>query len=253
MNKEKLKVIKKGLDKRGHLIYPKHAPQPIPEEALLTGSLERLAQAMRAACEQAVAGAWSALWEIGAKDVDGNVTIGDVLLHDVQGSYLHATDRLVAAMGVRDVVLVETKDAVLLAHRGRAQEVRHIVQRLQAQNRPEHRQHREVYRPWGSFDAIHADARYQVKRITVNPGAQLSLQLHHHRAEHWIVVKGTARVTRGEEAFLLTENQSTYIPVGQPHRLENPGVIPLVMIEVQTDSYPGEDDIVRLSDVYGRS
>ncbi|TSE22746.1 Mannose-1-phosphate guanylyltransferase RfbM [Tepidimonas sediminis] len=262
--------------------------------------LERLAPAMRAACEQAVAGArpdltfirldraalegcsadsidyavlektdraavvpldaawsdvgaWSALWEIGAKDGDGNVTIGDVLLHDVQGSYLHGTDRLVAAVGVRDVVLVETKDAVLLAHRDRAQDVRHIVQRLQAQNRAEHRQHREVYRPWGSFDAIHADARYQVKRITVNPGAQLSLQLHHHRAEHWIVVQGTARVTRGEETFLLTENQSTYIPVGQPHRLENPGVIPLVMIEVQTGSYLGEDDIVRLSDAYGRA
>lgn len=197
-------------------------------------------------------GSWSALWEIGAKDGDGNVTVGDVLLHDVQDSYLHATDRLLAAVGVRDVVLVETKDAVLLVHRDRAQDVRHIVQRLQAQDRPEHRQHREVFRPWGHFEALHAGARYQVKRITVAPGASLSLQLHHHRAEHWIVVQGTARVTRGEETFLLAENQSTYIPIGQPHRLENPGVIPLVMIEVQTGSYLGEDDIVRLKDAYGR-
>ena len=197
-------------------------------------------------------GSWSALWEVGTTDRDGNVVRGDVLTHDSRNCYLHATGRMVAAVGLEDHVVVETADAVLVARRDRAQEVKAIVDRLKEQGRGEALLHRKVNRPWGAYECIDASERFQVKRITVNPGASLSLQMHHHRAEHWIVVKGTARITRGDEVLVLSENQSTYIPLGVPHRLENPGLTPLELIEVQSGSYLGEDDIVRFEDRYGR-
>ena len=198
-------------------------------------------------------GSWSALWQIGHRDEQGNVCKGDVLALGTHNSLIHAEHKLVATLGVDDLVVVETKDAVLVAHKNRVQDVKKIVEALKNDGRHEHMNHREVYRPWGIFDSIDNGKRYQVKRITVNPGAKLSVQLHHHRAEHWIVVSGTAMVTNGEDQFLVTENQSTYIPIGQVHCLENPGVIPLELIEVQSGSYLGEDDIVRLKDQYGRA
>ena len=197
-------------------------------------------------------GAWPALWEVSARDSDGNVTQGDVMAHQTRNTLLIAQHRFVAAVGLQDVIVVETADAVLVAHKDKAQDVKAIVNRLKDAKRSEHISHRKVYRPWGCYEGVDAGERFQVKRITVNPGAALSLQMHHHRAEHWIVVTGTARVTRGDEIFLLTENQSTYIPLGTKHRLENPGAMPLEMIEVQSGGYLGEDDIVRFEDKYNR-
>lgn len=197
-------------------------------------------------------GAWSALWEVGARNADGNVLRGDVMTHNTQNCLVHAEHRFVASVGVDDLLVVETADAVLVAHRDHAQDVKRIVEWLKAQGRDEGLVHRKVHRPWGAYEGIDVGDRFQVKRITVNPGASLSLQMHHHRAEHWIVVRGTARVTRGDEVFLLTENQSTYIPIGDKHRLENPGTLPLELIEVQSGGYLGEDDIVRFDDRYGR-
>lgn len=197
-------------------------------------------------------GSWSALWSVRPHDDAGNVTIGDVLIDQSTNNYLHAQNRLIAAVGVDDLVVVETSDAVLVAKRDKVQNVKAIVEQLKEQKRTEALLHRRVNRPWGAYEGIDVGERFQVKHITVNPGASLSLQKHHHRAEHWIVVKGTARVTCGENVLLLSENQSTYIPLGEIHRLENPGQIPLEMIEVQSGSYLGEDDIVRLDDIYGR-
>ncbi len=197
-------------------------------------------------------GSWASLWEVAEQDQEGNVLKGDVLALDSQQTYVYAHDRLVATVGVEDLVVVETADAVLVAHKDRVQAVKSVVERLKREKREQGSTHRKIYRPWGSYDSIDVEPRFQVKRITVNPGARLSLQMHHHRAEHWIVVSGTAQVTRGDETFLLSENQSTYIPLGTSHRLENPGKIPLELIEVQSGSYLGEDDIVRFEDVYGR-
>jgi mannose-1-phosphate guanylyltransferase/mannose-6-phosphate isomerase len=198
-------------------------------------------------------GSWSALH--GAKDADeeGNVIVGDVLVDDTHDCYLYAGSRLVATVGLEDAVVVETADAVLVAPRSRVQDVKTLVGKLKESGREERLLHRQVVRPWGSYDSVDEGDRFQVKRIVVNPGAQLSLQMHHHRAEHWIVVQGTARVTRGDETFLLGENESTYIPVGTTHRLENPGKLPLHLIEVQSGAYLGEDDIVRFEDTYGRT
>ncbi|MCC6714616.1 MAG: mannose-1-phosphate guanylyltransferase/mannose-6-phosphate isomerase [Gammaproteobacteria bacterium] len=198
-------------------------------------------------------GAWSSLWEISARDSAGNVCIGDVCAIDSRDCMVISEHRLVAVLGCTDLVAIETADAVLVAPRNRAQEVRNVVEWLRQQGRTERLSHRRVYRPWGSYEGVDAGERFQVKRIVVNPEGKLSLQMHHHRAEHWIVVRGTARVTRGEEIFLLTENQSTYIPVGVRHRLENPGTIPLELIEVQSGPYLGEDDIVRFEDAYNRN
>ncbi|PKN13231.1 MAG: mannose-1-phosphate guanylyltransferase/mannose-6-phosphate isomerase [Deltaproteobacteria bacterium HGW-Deltaproteobacteria-4] len=198
-------------------------------------------------------GSWSALWEVGELDAQGNLLYGDVLTKDVKNCYLHAESRMVAAVGISDHVVVETADAVLVVHKDKVQDVKEIVQQLKLQSRSEAILHRRVARPWGSYECIDSAERFQVKRIIVKPGATLSLQMHHHRAEHWIVVCGTAAITRGEETFILSENQSTYIPLGVSHRLENPGKIPLELIEVQSGSYLGEDDIVRFEDVYGRS
>ena len=197
-------------------------------------------------------GSWAALHEACDSDARNNVTRGDVITEDSDGCYLYSESRLVAVVGLKDHVVVETKDAVLVAPKDRVQDVKKLVSRLKEQGRYEHSLHREVFRPWGSYDSIENGARYQVKRLSVKPGATLSLQLHHHRAEHWVVVAGTARITRGEDVFLLEENQSTYIPIGVKHRIENPGKIPLHIIEVQSGTYLGEDDIVRLEDKYGR-
>ncbi len=197
-------------------------------------------------------GSWSALYDALESDADGNVTRGDVVVDGCTGSYFHAESRLIAAVGLKDHVVVETKDAVLVAPLSEVQHVKSLVNRIKSDGRHEHLLHREVTRPWGSYDSIDAGERFQVKRLMVKPGATLSLQLHHHRAEHWIVVSGTARITRGDEVFLLEENQSTYIPIGAKHRIENPGKIPLHLIEVQSGSYLGEDDIVRFEDQYGR-
>jgi mannose-1-phosphate guanylyltransferase / mannose-6-phosphate isomerase len=197
-------------------------------------------------------GSWSALHEALPADAAGNVARGDVIAEDSSGCYFYAESRLVSAVGLKDHVVVETKDAVLVAPKDRVQDVKKLVARLKAAGRNEHSLHREVYRPWGSYDSIDNGQRYQVKRLTIKPGAQLSLQLHHHRAEHWIVVSGTALITLGEKQFLLEENQSTYIPIGEKHRIENPGKVPLHIIEVQSGGYLGEDDIVRFEDRYGR-
>ncbi|MEH6578898.1 MAG: mannose-1-phosphate guanylyltransferase/mannose-6-phosphate isomerase [Amphritea sp.] len=197
-------------------------------------------------------GNWSALWDNKFKDADNNVAEGDVILQDTSNSFVYGQNRLVTTLGVDNLVIVDTKDALLVASRDRVQDVKSIVSQIKDAKRTEHIQHREVYRPWGKYDLIDTGERYQVKRITVNPGAKLSLQRHHHRAEHWIVVSGTARVRRGDETMLISENESTYIPIGEVHSLENPGRIPLELIEVQSGSYLGEDDIVRLEDDYGR-
>ncbi|AZN36843.1 mannose-1-phosphate guanylyltransferase/mannose-6-phosphate isomerase [Iodobacter ciconiae] len=198
-------------------------------------------------------GSWSALRDVTPQDEAGNSVLGDVMLDRVSGSYIRSETRMIAAIGVQDLVIVETADAVLVAHKDRVQDVKKIVERLNQAGRSESVTHRRVYRPWGSYEGIDAGSRFQVKRIVVNPGASLSLQMHYHRAEHWIVVKGTARVVNGDQEILLSENQSTYIPLGTTHRLENPGKMPLELIEVQSGSYLGEDDIVRFEDVYGRT
>jgi mannose-1-phosphate guanylyltransferase/mannose-6-phosphate isomerase len=197
-------------------------------------------------------GSWSALWQIADQDGDGNAHHGDVVARNCRNTLAWGDGRLVALLGLQDVVVVDTADAVLVAHKDHVQDVKSIVGALKAQGRPEPTWHRKVYRPWGSYDSIDLGERFQVKRITVKPGASLSLQMHHHRAEHWIVVKGTGRITRDDETVILSENQSTYIPLGVRHRLENPGRMPLELIEVQSGSYLGEDDIVRFEDAYGR-
>jgi len=197
-------------------------------------------------------GSYSALWEVCQQDAQHNVIKGDVIANDTSNSYLHSQNKLIATLGVDNLVVIDTPDAVLIANKDKVQNVKEIVNELKAQQRSESTLHREVYRPWGKYDSIDTGERFQVKRITVNPGAKLSVQMHHHRAEHWIIVSGTAKITQGEKTFLLSENQSTHIPIGVVHALENPGKLPLEMIEVQSGSYLGEDDIVRFEDKYGR-
>jgi mannose-1-phosphate guanylyltransferase/mannose-6-phosphate isomerase len=201
-------------------------------------------------------GAWDAVWQMnqeGQQDAQGNVTQGDTLLTDTHNTFVHASSRLVGTVGVSDLIIVETADAVLVADRTQSQKVKKLVQQLEQRNRDELSLHRKVHRPWGWYDSIDKGDRFKVKRIQVKPGASLSLQKHHHRAEHWIVVKGTAEITNGDKVLMLTENQSTYIPLGEVHRLANPGSIPLEIIEVQSGGYLGEDDIVRFEDTYGRT
>ncbi len=197
-------------------------------------------------------GAWESVWQVSAKDAQGNAVLGDAMVIDSHNSLVVSEGRLVACCGVDDLVVVETADAVLVTRKDRAQDVKKIVERLKLEGRSEWQVHRKVYRPWGWYDSVDAGARFQVKRIMVKPGAALSLQMHHHRYEHWIVVRGTASVTCDDRQYLLSENESTYIPLGKTHRLENPGRFDLEMIEVQSGSYLGEDDIVRFDDVYGR-
>jgi len=203
-------------------------------------------------------GSWSALWDIAEKSESGNATLHagqeeqSTILKNTTGSLICTSDRMVTTLGVTDLVIVDTKDALLVAHRDEVQDVKAIVSQIAESGHSQHQYHREVYRPWGRYDSIDSGERYQVKRITVKPGAKLSLQMHHHRAEHWVVVSGTAKVINGEKTLLVTENESTYIPIGRVHSLENPGKVPLEMIEVQSGSYLGEDDIVRIKDLYGR-
>lgn len=198
-------------------------------------------------------GSWSSLWEVSSKDGQDNVLKGDVIIEDCSRNLIYSEHRLVAAVGIEDLIVVETKDAVLVCHKDKSQEIKKIVEKLKNCNRGEHIDHREVYRPWGKYDSIDIDERYKVKRITVNPGQKLSIQMHYHRSEHWVVVSGTAHVGVGDETMILTENQSVYIPLGKKHYLSNPGKIPLELIEVQSGAYLEEDDIVRFDDIYGRS
>ena len=197
-------------------------------------------------------GSWNALWDIAEKDESGNVAIGDVICHKSDDSYIRSESKLIATVGVKNLVVVESDDAILIADKHSVQDVKKIVEQLNTEQRVEAQLHRKVYRPWGSYDSVDMGNRFQVKRICVKPGASLSLQKHHHRAEHWVVVSGTALVTKGDESVLLTENESTYIPIGVKHRLENPGKMELQLIEIQSGSYLGEDDIVRFEDNYGR-
>ena len=197
-------------------------------------------------------GSWSSLWDISEKDKSGNVSHGDVLLHETNNSFIRTDGTLVATVGVDDLVIISTKDAIMVAHKDSVQDAKIIANKLKVDKRTEWKSNREVYRPWGKYDSIDHGDCYQVKLITVKPGAKLSVQMHHHRAEHWIVVSGSAKVTNGEETFLLSKNESTYIPVGVVHALENPGKVKLELIEVQSGSYLGEDDIVRFEDIYGR-
>jgi mannose-1-phosphate guanylyltransferase/mannose-6-phosphate isomerase len=225
-----------------------------PSDSIDYAVMEHTAKGMVVplACGWSDVGSWSSLWDAESKDTEGNAVNGDVLLHEVGNSYVRSESRLVAAIGVDNLVVVETADAVLVADKSRVQDVKHVVAALKKLARDEAVMHKRVYRPWGSYESLVNSRRFQVKRIVVNPGQQLSLQMHHHRAEHWVVVSGTATVTCDDKECLLSEDQSTYIPLGHRHRLANPGVIPLEIIEVQTGSYLGEDDIVRFEDVYGR-
>ncbi|BFM16514.1 mannose-1-phosphate guanyltransferase [Maricurvus nonylphenolicus] len=232
----------------------KEAFQECSSESIDYAVMEKTGDAMvvPVSCGWSDVGSWNALWDVSEKDSQNNVICGDVLTHDVSGCYVRNEDKLIALVGVRDLVVVESDDAIMVAHKDRAQDVKSIVSCLKASEREEADLHRKVFRPWGYYDSIDFGERFQVKRIVVNPGEKLSLQMHHHRAEHWIVVSGTAKVTKSEEVFLVSENESTYIPIGVKHRLENPGAIPLEMIEVQSGSYLGEDDILRFEDSYGR-
>ena len=225
-----------------------------PPDSIDYAIMEKTDQAMVVKLEASWSdiGSWQALWEINDKDEAGNSLKGDVILHNTRNSLVMAQNRLVAVQGLDNAVVIDTADAVLVTSKDQAQEIKTLVKRLESMNRPEIKYHREVYRPWGKYDCVDEGNRFQVKRITVKPGAKLSVQMHHHRAEHWVVVSGSARVRIGEKTILLTENQSTYIPLGETHSLENPGKIPLNIIEVQTGAYLEEDDIVRFEDQYGR-
>ncbi|NWG87679.1 MAG: mannose-1-phosphate guanylyltransferase/mannose-6-phosphate isomerase [Hydrogenophilaceae bacterium] len=232
----------------------KAAFEACPADSIDYAVMERTAQGavVPAAIGWDDIGAWASLWAVADKDAAGNVVRGDVWLDAAANSYVRAESRMVAALGVRDLIIVETADAVLVADKAHAQDVKKVVEYLKNNGRSEHEFHTRVFRPWGWYEGVDEGERFQVKRIAVKPGAALSLQMHHHRAEHWIVVKGTAKVTRDEETFLVSENESTFIPLGTRHRLENPGKVVLEMIEVQSGSYLGEDDIVRFEDVYRR-
>lgn len=238
----------------------KHAFEQCPSDSIDYAVMERLTRdnelpagiVIPLAVNWSDIGAWNSLWQILAKDDAGNVAKGDVLLDNCSNTMAISESRLVTCIGVENVIVIETPDAVLVAHKDKTQDVKLIVDKLKHQGRPEGQLHRKVFRPWGWYDGIDTGERFQVKRIVVKPGAALSLQMHHHRAEHWVVVRGTARVTRNDEVYLVTENESTYIPLGTKHRLENPGRVPLEMIEIQSGPYLGEDDIVRFEDIYGR-
>jgi mannose-1-phosphate guanylyltransferase/mannose-6-phosphate isomerase len=242
---------------RADLEFTRIAPEAFancPSDSIDYAVMEKTADAVVVplAAGWSDVGSWAALAEASEADARHNVVHGDVISEDSEGNYLYSESRLVSAVGLKDHVVVETKDAVMVAPKSRVQDVKKLVLQLKERGRYEHSLHREVFRPWGSYDSIEGGSRFQVKRLKIKPGASLSLQLHHHRAEHWIVVAGTARITRGEDVFLLEENQSTYIPIGMKHRIENPGTIALEIIEVQSGSYLGEDDIVRFEDRYGR-
>ena len=233
----------------------KEAFDACPSDSIDYGVMENTADAVVVPMDAGWSdiGSWSSLWDVSEKDVNGNATHGDVILHESNNSYIRTDGKLVTAIGVDDLVIVSTKDVVVVAHKDSVQNVKVVVEKIKSDARTEWEHHREVYRPWGKYDAIDKGERYQVKRISVKPGAKLSLQMHHHRAEHWVVVSGTAKVKNGDKTFMLSENESTYIPVGEVHSLENPGKLMLEIIEIQSGSYLGEDDIVRFDDIYGRT
>ncbi len=244
------------LGKKDHQFFrlDKGAMSRCPDDSIDYALMEKTERAavVAADLDWSDIGSWFALWDVSAKDGDGNVVLGDVLMEDTKNCLVRSEDTLVATVGLQDTLVVETSDAVLVAPLDRAQDVKKIVNRLKRSKREEFKVHRTAYRPWGSYTVLELQPRYQIKRITVNPGEKLSLQMHHHRHEHWVMVSGTAKITNGDDVFLLHENQSTYIPAGVKHRLENPGVMELELIEVQNGSYLGEDDIVRFDDDYGR-
>ncbi|NTW89256.1 MAG: mannose-1-phosphate guanylyltransferase/mannose-6-phosphate isomerase, partial [Desulfobulbaceae bacterium] len=250
--REALKLSRRDLD---FLRLDPEAFAACPSDSIDYAIMEKTSRAMVVPLNAGWSdvGAWSSLWEVQNRDAEGNVKRGDVVVHDVRNSYLHATSRLIAAVGVEDYVIVETPDVVLVAAKDRVQDVKSIVEELKRQNREEPMIHRRVYRPWGSYETLDEGEHFKVKRISVKPGAALSLQKHHHRAEHWIVVTGSAEVTIEERTLDLEANQSTYIPVGACHRLKNTGEKPLELNELQSGDYLGEDDIVRLDDLYGRA
>ena len=247
-------AVAAATDDLGFLRLGKEAFLACPAEAIDRAVMERTAHAavIPADFEWSDVGSWSALWDLEKKDASGNATRGDVQLQDTSGSLVFGDRRLIATLGVDDLIIVDSDDALLVADRSRSQDVREVVEDLKRANRSEHLNHRRVYRPWGYYESVDAGSRFQVKRLMVKPGHALSLQLHRKRAEHWVVVSGRARVTRGEDTLYLEENQSTFIPVGTKHRLENAGQDPLLIIEVQSGSYLGEDDIERFEDRYGR-
>jgi mannose-1-phosphate guanylyltransferase len=250
-----LNAVKKIESDLDFLRVSKEEFEKCPSESIDYAVMEKTADAVLVPMDAGWSdlGSWLSLWEISDKDNDGNVAQGDVLLHNSKNCYVRSNDKLTALIGVDNLVVVDTKDALMVAHKDAVQDTKIVPQQLKANERSEWELHREVYRPWGKYDSIDNGNGYQVKRITVNPGAKLSVQMHHHRAEHWIVVSGTAKVTNGDKTFLLSENESTYIPVGVIHALENPGLVKLELIEVQSGSYLGEDDIVRFEDLYGRN
>ncbi len=247
-------AVDKAVPDLGFLRLDRDAFCAAPSDSVDYAVMERTASGamVRAAFDWSDVGSWSALWDVGAKDPARNVVRGDVALRDAAGCYVHADGRHVSVLGARDLVVVETDDAVLVAAKDRAQEVKDVVEQLDRAKRNEHVSHSRVHRPWGYYESVDAGPGFQVKRLMVKPGHKISLQLHHKRAEHWVVVSGTARVTRGEEVLTLQRNQSTYIPVGTKHRLENAGAEPLLIVEVQSGDYLGEDDIVRFEDIYNR-
>jgi mannose-1-phosphate guanylyltransferase/mannose-6-phosphate isomerase len=257
-NPAMLEAVRAALERAtrdlGFLRLDKEAFAACPADSVDYAVMERTASGamVRAAMGWSDVGSWSALWEVGAKDGARNVARGDVELRDAAGCYVHANGRHVSVLGARDLVVVETDDAVLVAAKDRAQEVKEVVESLDRANRSEHVSHTRVHRPWGYYESVDAGPGFQVKRLMIKPGHKLSLQMHRQRAEHWVVVAGTARVTRGEEVFDLQRNQSTYIPLGAKHRLENAGTEPLLIVEVQSGAYLGEDDIVRFEDSYNR-
>jgi mannose-1-phosphate guanylyltransferase len=250
-----LNATKKTESDLDFLRVSKEVFEKCPSESIDYAIMEKTADAVLVPMDAGWSdiGSWSSLWDISEKNNDGNVTQGDVLLHNSKNCYVRSDDKLTAIIGADDLVVVDTKDALMVAHKDAVQDAKIIAQQLKAVERSEWELHREVYRPWGKYDSVDSGDGYQVKRITVKPGAKLSVQMHHHRAEHWIVVSGAAKVTNGEKTFLLSENESTYIPVGVIHALENPGKVNLELIEVQSGSYLGEDDIVRFEDLYGRT
>jgi mannose-1-phosphate guanylyltransferase len=248
---EATKEMKSDLD---FLRVSKEVFEKCPSESVDYAVMEKTADAIMVPMDAGWSdiGSWSSLWDVSEKNNDGNVVQGDALLHDSINCYVRSDDKLTAIIGANDLVVVDTKDALMVAHKDAVQDAKIIAQRLKANERSEWELHREVHRPWGKYDSVDNGDGYQVKRITVKPGAKLSVQKHHHRSEHWIVVSGTAKVTNGDKTFLLSENESTYIPIGVIHALENPGKVELKLIEVQSGSYLGEDDIVRYEDLYGR-
>lgn len=240
-------------DKEAFMACPDESIDYAVMEPLCAGVGSKSVVVVPLDCGWSDVGSWSALWDVSAKDSSGNALQGDVIAEDTTNSYIRSDSKLVATVGLDNVIVVESDDAIMVASKDRVQDVKKIVEQLKQTDRSEAELHRKVYRPWGFYDSIDHGDRFQVKRIVVKPGGKLSLQMHHHRAEHWIIVCGTAEVTRGDEVYLVSENESTYIPLGVTHRLANPGAIPLEMIEVQSGSYLGEDDIVRFEDTYGRN